>query len=152
MFGSCYDNHKYTYSHGSSKQREGPECSPSSSALPHGVNVQQQHQLHIQGRLEKDDDSPEISTTATTETISPTKKIPKKNVRFTAPLVTKIHYRPYTPQSEIALLYFQEEELEELECDRETVMGDQFECQFDEMALAVHIAYKQINPTDEWID
>lgn len=64
--------------------------------------------------------------------------------------MTKVNYRPYTPQSEIAVLYFQEEELEELECDRETVSGDQFECQFDEMALAVHIAYQQINPSDEW--
>jgi hypothetical protein len=41
-----------------------------------------------------------------------TKKLTSKTVRFAAPLVTKIKYRPFTPQSEIAMLYFQEEELE----------------------------------------
>ena len=103
--------------------------------------------------------TPEIDTTnnttttkvppSSTTTILPANKTSKKSVRFAATLVTKVNYRPYTPQSEIAVLYFQEEELEELECDRETVTGDQFECQFDEMALLVHIAYQQINPTDE---
>ena len=147
------DNSKLVNNNSPSKQREGPELySPSPS--PSRVNVQQQHQQHIRDRHSKsnDDDTPEISTTvvvSSTIKLPPTKKVSKRNVRFAAPLVTKINYRPYTPQSEIAVLYFQEEELEELECDRETVTGDQFECQFDEMALAVHIAYQQINPTDE---
>jgi hypothetical protein len=148
---SIDEDHKLGNNHSPSKQREGPEHSPSPS--PTRVNVQQQHQQHIRDRQtkSKDDDIPEISTTILPpkKQIPPTKKISTKNVRFAAPLVTKVHYRPYTPQSEIAMLYFQEEELEELECDRETVTGDQFECQFDEMALAVHIAYQQINPTDE---
>ena len=134
-----------------SKQREGPERPPQS-----GINVQQQHQVHVirdRQHESKDIDSPEISTHAvpvvSPSTIVPVKKKPTKQVRFASTLVTKVNYRPYTPQSEIAVLYFQEEELEELECDRETVSGDQFECQFDEMALAVHIAYQKINPSDE---
>lgn len=70
----------------------------------------------------------------------------RKTVRFTAPLITQISYRPYTPQAEIALLYFQEEELEELESDRETVSGDQIECQYDEAVMAVRIAFQQQGP------
>jgi hypothetical protein len=78
-----------------------------------------------------------------------TKKFPRKTVRFAAPLVTKVKYRPFTPQADIAMLYFQEEELEELESDRELVSGDQFECQYDEIGLAVRIAYKKQNAADE---
>ena len=148
-----YTDHSKT-NNSPSKQREGPERSPS----PTSINVPQQHQEHIQEqrqphKIEEYYDFPEISTTVV---VSPTIDVPRRNkqkstkqVRFATTLVTKINYRPYTPQSQIAVLYFQEEELEELEWDREMVTGDQFECQLDEMQLAVRIAYQQINPSDE---
>jgi hypothetical protein len=74
---------------------------------------------------------------------------PRREVRFAAPLVTQVTYRPYTEPEDIALLYFQEEELEALECDREEVSGDQFECQYDEAVMTVRIAYQKLNPADE---
>lgn len=80
---------------------------------------------------------------------APGKKKKRKTVRFAAPLVTKICYRPYTKQSDVALLFFQEEELEELECDRETVSGDQFECQYDEAIMSVRVAYQKQSRSDE---
>jgi hypothetical protein len=73
----------------------------------------------------------------------------RKEVRFAATLVTQVTYRPYTEPEDIALLYFQEEELEALECDREEVSGDQFECQYDEAVMTVRIAYQKLNPADE---
>jgi hypothetical protein len=51
----------------------------------------------------------------------------EKRVRFSRPLVTEIRHRPYTRAEDIEKLYFIEEELEELELDRATVDGDQFE-------------------------
>lgn len=48
-------------------------------------------------------------------------------VRFTEPLVTDVTYRPYTDPEDIEKLYFIEEELNELEWDRQTVADDQYE-------------------------
>ena len=56
-----------------------------------------------------------------------------KSVRFAAPIVTLVKYRPYTEESEIPVLYFQEEELDELEWDREMDPGDAFECSLDDI-------------------
>lgn len=74
---------------------------------------------------------------------------PKKSVRFADQLVSQVTYRPYTPQEDIPLLYFQEEELESLEWDRETVSGEQFECQYDEAVMMVRIAFQKRNSSDE---
>ena len=51
----------------------------------------------------------------------------KRVVQFCEPMVTDVKERPYTSPEEIDDLYFGEEELNELECDRATVEGDQFE-------------------------
>jgi hypothetical protein len=129
--------------------REGPEKASTSTRAD---LLQLQEQLRDLRRNSNADSNPEtLIKKSVKENLQALKKekINTKTVRFAAPLVTKINYRPYTPQSEIAILYFQEDELEEFECDRETVSGDQFECQYDESALAVHIAYGKINPADE---
>lgn len=83
-------------------------------------------------------------TTATAEDeASSVRSPPRKNVHFAAPIVTLVKYRPYTEEAEIPLLYFQEEELDELEFDREMVLGDQFECSMiaanEEAGLSVSI-------------
>jgi len=91
-------------------------------------------------------------TTATTaeDEASSVRSLPpprRKNVHFAAPIVTLVKYRPYTEEAEIPLLYFQEEELDELEFDREMVLGDQFECSMivaannKEAGLSVRIAH-----------
>jgi hypothetical protein len=51
----------------------------------------------------------------------------EKRVRFSSPLITAIRHRPKTKAEDIDKLYFGEDELEELEADRATVDGDQFE-------------------------
>lgn len=93
--------------------------------------------------------APSIAETAEVSIVVVDVKNLQKSVRFATPLVTRIKYRPYTPQSEIAILYFQEEELEELEWDRETVCGEQFECQFDDSVMGVRIAYQKQSLSDE---
>ena len=52
---------------------------------------------------------------------------PPKSVRFSDQLITEVRERPYTDPEDIGKLYFAEEELDELELDRATVEGDQFE-------------------------
>lgn len=65
-----------------------------------------------------------------------------KKVRFANPAVTLVNYRPYTEACDIPSLYFQEEELEELEWDREMDSGDQFECFIDSKGLAISVDYR----------
>ena len=66
----------------------------------------------------------------------------ERNVRFANPVVTLVNYRPYTEACDIPFLYFQEEELEELEWDREMDSGDQFECFIDSRGLAISVDYR----------
>jgi hypothetical protein len=65
-----------------------------------------------------------------------------KKVKFANPVVTLVNYRPYTDACDIPFLYFQEEELEELEWDREMDSGDQFECFIDSRGLAISVDYR----------
>ena len=67
------------------------------------------------------------STTTTTQRMTLVAPYNASKVRFTAPFVTQVHYRPYTDPEDIEKLYFIEEELNELEWDRQTVADDQFE-------------------------
>ena len=64
-----------------------------------------------------------------------------KKVKFANPVVTLVNYRPYTDACDIPFLYFQEEELEELEWDREMDSGDQFEC-FILSGLAISVDHR----------
>jgi hypothetical protein len=73
----------------------------------------------------------------------------KKSVHFCAPLVTEIHHRPYTPTSDIAKLFFQEDELEMFADDRSQDPGDVVECEYMEEAYAVSVAYQRRQSIDE---
>eukprot|EP00977_Amphora_coffeiformis_P019089 scaffold6899_cov183-Amphora_coffeaeformis.AAC.22 len=64
-------------------------------------------------------------------------------LRFTEPLVTQVSYRPYTDPEDIEKLYFIEEELNELEWDRQTVADDQYEVIMAPSAKEVHIAHQK---------
>ena len=68
-----------------------------------------------------------------------------RRVWFAQPLVTLVQYRPKTELSEIEELYFQEEELDELEYDRETTELDQFELIAQDEFTSVAIAYHRRN-------
>ena len=72
--------------------------------------------------------TPSQNTTSSITVIPPTTAPHKATrVHFTEPLVTQVSYRPYTDPEDIEKLYFVEEELNELEWDRQTVADDQFE-------------------------
>ena len=58
------------------------------------------------------------------QTSSPSRR---PSVHFANPLVTDTQYRPYTDPADVPNLYFVEEELYTLECDRRMVDDDQFE-------------------------
>jgi hypothetical protein len=76
---------------------------------------------------------------------SDTIRMHKKSVRFSKPLVTAINYRPKTLPAEVSLLFFDEDELEILEEDRETTSRDQFEMiaqELSENRLRISIAYQ----------
>lgn len=69
----------------------------------------------------------------------------KKSVRFTKPLVTSQYFRPKTRPEDVSMLYFDEDELEILEEDRETTSRDQFEMiaqELSENRLRISIAYQ----------
>lgn len=68
------------------------------------------------------------------------RKHKKHSVRFAAPLVTETRYRPYTDARDIPELFFQEEELDLLEEDRDSDTGDVVECEFVEAVRAVSVA------------
>ena len=65
-----------------------------------------------------------------------------KKVKFSTPIITLVNYRPYTEACDIPLLYFQEEELDELEFDRKMDPGDQFECFIDARGMAVSVDHR----------
>ena len=71
--------------------------------------------------------TPSQNTFPTAEAIPATTPHKATRVHFTEPLVTRVTYRPYTDPEDIEKLYFVEEELNELEWDRQTVADDQFE-------------------------
>lgn len=74
-----------------------------------------------------------------------TKQYCKKSVCFTKPLVTSQYFRPKTRPEDVSLLYFDEDELEILEEDRETTSRDQFEMiaqELSENRLRISIAYQ----------
>lgn len=79
--------------------------------------------------------------------MAPVPTVPHKatRVQFTEPLVTQVSYRPYTDPEDIEKLYFVEEELNELEWDRQTVADDQFEVIMASSASAkdVRIAHQK---------
>jgi len=64
-------------------------------------------------------------------------------LRFADPLVTRVSYRPYTDPEDIEKLYFIEEELNELEWDRQTVADDQYEVIMTPSAREVQIAHQK---------
>ncbi|CAB9504806.1 expressed unknown protein [Seminavis robusta] len=69
----------------------------------------------------------------------------RKSVRFTEPLVTCQYFRPKTRPEDVSLLYFDEDELELLEEDRENTSRDQFEMiaqELSENRLRISIAYQ----------
>lgn len=81
----------------------------------------------------------ENKTRATDDTVAPD----TKKVRFAEPLVTQLQFRPRTLRDEISQLFFQEDELEEFELDRETTLQDRFECVVVESAPThYHVAVK----------
>lgn len=63
----------------------------------------------------------------------------QRKVKFANPIVTLVNYRPYTEECDIPKLYFQEEELDELEWDREICPRDQFECFIDDKGLGISV-------------
>lgn len=76
-------------------------------------------------KAKKDQREREASPAASSQaTIAP---FGASKVRFTDPMVTKVSYRPYTDPEDIDELYFDEDELNELEWDRQTVADDQYE-------------------------
>lgn len=72
-----------------------------------------------------------------------------KAVRFAEPLVTDVRHRPYTRPEEKEKLFFVEEELDELEWDRATVDGDQFELAIDSSRIGfgadMHVSVTYMN-------
>jgi hypothetical protein len=76
-------------------------------------------------KSKKDQREREVSPAASSQaTIAP---FGASKVRFTDPMVTNVSYRPFTDPEDIDELYFDEDELNELEWDRQTVADDQYE-------------------------
>lgn len=73
----------------------------------------------------------------------------KKRVRFATPLVTELYTRPYTDIDDIPNLFFQEEELDQFEQDREDTSADIVECAFVEEVYAISVAYQRRTSVDE---
>lgn len=104
------------------------------------VRKRKEEQQREEARKQRDDDKRKLESrrkqeaariaalaaTAYTAEIAKATSSPK-SVRFADKLVTDVHYRPKTRPEDIEKLYFIEEELDELEWDRQTVEGDVFE-------------------------
>jgi hypothetical protein len=107
---------------------------------PRGVDeLQEDEYTELQTSNKPSDPVANSSTTGATSVIS------KKSVRFTHPVVTSQHFRPRTRPEEVSLLFFDEDELDLLEEDRETTSRDQFEMiaqELSENRLRISIAYQ----------
>ena len=64
----------------------------------------------------------------------------KRRVQFSRPLVSSLHYRPKTAPEDIELLYFQEDELQDWEDDRETTPSERFEVTITDDVERVNIS------------